>query len=189
MHKIGAYKTYSGKFKDRIIFPFFNYEGILVGYTGRYIGNGEYDDEGNVIPKYRHSYGIEPSSHILFGKLIKDLKLDASTLIITEGSHDAYHLLQQGIAASPTLGFRSPDDNWVLEAIHLGVDKVILAWDNDNTGIDKMVGAKHSLLPRWKEKIPTEVGIFNPNTKFLYQSKFKDFGEYYEWLLKFKKGN
>jgi len=177
MKQIGAYTCDTGRFNDRIIFPFYNHEGKLVGYTGRYIG----DSTDKAIPKYMHSTGIQPSDHILFGELIKELNLDATTLIVTEGSHDAYHLIQKGIAATPSLGFRTPSDNWVLESIALGVEQVVLAWDNDNVGLEKMVGSK-SLYPKWKEKIPTTLGLFHKDTKFLYKSKFKDFGEYYEWL-------
>ena len=172
MEDIEAFKCNNGRFKDRIIFPFHSVDGELRGYTGRYVGSST----DKSIPKYMHSTGIEPSNHILFGSIIKDLKIDASTLIVTEGSHDALHLLQQGIAATPSLGFRTPNDSWVIEAIGLGVDRVILAWDNDQVGMEKMIGTK-SLLPKWQEKIPTELGIFNPKTKWLYTSTFKDFGE------------
>lgn len=179
METIGAYKCNNGRFADRIMFPFYNADGELKGYTGRYVGSST----DKSIPKYMHSTGIEPSNHILFGEIIKELELDTSELIVTEGSQDALCLLAIGIAATPSLGFRTPNDSWVIEAIELGVDKVILAWDNDNTGMDKMVGEKNSLYSKWQDKIPTELGLFHKKTKWLYSSTFKDFGEAYEEVL------
>jgi DNA primase len=179
LQSIDAFKCSRGRFADRIIFPFYNMDNELVGYTGRYVGNST----DKSIPKYLHATGIQPSDHILFGKFIKDMIIDTSTLIVTEGSHDAYHLLQLGIAATPSLGFRTPSDSWVIEAIKLGVDRVILAWDNDNAGIEKMMGIKQSLFNKWEEKIPTTLGIFDSRTKWLYKSNFKDFGEAGELII------
>jgi len=176
---INAFICLRGRFQDRLIFPFYNIDNELVGYTGRYIGNST----DKSIPKYMHSTGIQPSNHILFGKYMKDNNIDTSTLIVTEGSQDALHLLQLGVAATPSLGFRTPSDNWVLEAIKLGTDRVILCWDNDNAGVEKMLGNKQSLFNKWKEKIPTTLGLFDNKTKWLYKSNFKDFGEAGEKII------
>ena len=173
------YKCTRGRFENRIVFPFESLNGQLRGYTARWIG--EMPDKS--FPKYMHSKGIKPSDHILYGKLIRDLGLDASELVVTEGNMDALILIQNGIAATPSLGFRTPSDLWVIEAIQLGVDKVVLAWDNDNAGNENMI----KLYKDWINKIPTELGYYNKKTRNLYKSEYKDFHEYYtEFIDKFK---
>jgi len=176
----GMYKCDVGRYENRVIFPFYSKHGALRGYTSRWLG----DVPNSSFPKYIHSKGIRTSDFILYGKLIYDLGLDASTLVVTEGNMDALILLQNGIAATPSLGFRSPSDLWVIEAIQLGVDKVILAWDNDEAGIKNM----SKQYKNWLDKIPTELGFYNKKTMALYkQEKYKDFHEYYtEFIDKFK---
>jgi len=178
----GMYKCSVGRYENRIIFPFYSKNGSLRGYTSRWLG----DVPNSSFPKYIHSKGIRTSDHILYGKLIKDLQLDASELVVTEGNLDALILIQHGIAATPSLGFRTPSDLWVLESIQLGVDKVILAWDNDEAGLSNM----SKLYKDWLSKVPTQLGYYNPKTQLLYkQEKYKDFHEFYTEFIDKLKGN
>ena len=180
LNDIGAFISRRGRFVDRLVIPFYNSNDELVGYTGRYIGTS--DDKS--IPKYLHATGVQPSNHILFGKYIKDHLLGTSnTLIVTEGTQDALHLLQLGVVATPSLGFRTPNDLFVIEAIELGIDRIVLAWDNDNAGMDKMLNKKANLYGKWNAKLPTTLGIFDNKTKWLYKSTYKDFGEAGEHIV------
>ena len=174
------YKCDIGRYENRIVFPFYSLNGQLRGFTTRWLG----EVPNSSFPKYIHSKGIKTSDHILYGKLIKDLGLDASELVVTEGNMDALILIQNGIAATPSLGFRTPSNLWVLEAIQLGVDKVVLAWDNDTAGHEHM----RKLYKDWTNKFPTELGYYNNRTMSLYkQERYKDFHEYYtEFIAKFK---
>jgi len=177
----GMYKCDVGRYENRIIFPFYSKNGALRGYTSRWLG----DVPNSSFPKYIHSKGIRTSDFILYGELIYKLGLDASELVVTEGNMDALILIQNGIAATPSLGFRSPSDLWVIEAIQLGVEKVVLAWDNDEPGIKNM----KKLYTNWNNKVTTELGFYNKKTMAIYkQEKYKDFHEYYtEFLDKFKR--
>jgi len=182
---VGIFTTETGRFAGRTIIPFYSADDKLVGFTGRLNG----DPADKRVPKYMHVKGIEPSNHIMFGKLIKDLELDCSELIITEGVVDALALLNIGVAASPSLGFRAPNDAFVLECITLGVDSVVLAWDNDHVGLDKMLDTKQtSLFNRWGSKVPTTLGVYHKKVKWLYDSDFKDFGEVPQALLEIMMG-
>jgi len=173
---MGAYICRRGKFANRIIFPFYSITNELVGYTGRIL-------DGYTHPaKYLHATGMDSKSNIITGKLIKNLKLDASELIITEGHMDALHLIQLGVAATPMLGLKAPNDAWTLQAIKLGVERLILCFDNDAPGKERMIG-ESSLLTAFKEKIPTTLGLFDNKTKWLYKSNFKDFGEAGEKII------
>lgn len=177
----GMYKCNVGRYENRIIFPFYSANSKLRGFTSRWLG--VVPNSG--FPKYIHSSGIKTSNHILYGQLIKDLGLDCTELVVTEGNMDALILIQNGIAATPSLGFRTPSDLWVIESIQLGVDKVILAWDNDKSGVEHM----SKLYKDWVEKIPTELGYYNSKTMAIYKTEYKDFHEYYtEFIDKFKQG-
>lgn len=180
MEKAEMYVCNKGRYDNRIIFPFHSLNGALRGYTSRWLG----EVPSNGFPKYIHSKGIRTSDHILYGKLIKDLGLDCTELVVTEGVMDALILLENGIAATPSLGFRTPSDLWAIEAIQLGVDKVVLAWDNDTIGLEHM----SKLYKDWLDKIPTQLGFYNAKTMGIYkQDKYKDFHEYYtEFINKFK---
>ena len=169
----GVYVCNKGRYENRVIFPFYTKNGALVGYTARYL---QKEDEvlDSSFPKYLHAKGIKTSEHILYGKVLSDLKLDTGELVITEGVMDALAFIDRGIAASTSLGFRTPNDLWVIEAIMLGVDKVILAWDGDSAGVEHM----SKLYKAWNDKIPTQLGYYNPKTMLLYkQDKYKDFHE------------
>ncbi len=175
----GMYECHTGRFENRVIFPFYSLNNKLRGFTSRWLGHVP----NSGFPKYIHSTGIKTSNHILYGQLIRDLGLDPSELVVTEGNMDALILLQNGIAATPSLGFRTPSELWVLESIQLGVDKVILAWDNDEAG------HKHTskLYKDWLAKIPTELGYYNKKTMAIYKTEYKDFHEYFtEFIAKFK---
>jgi len=172
----GIYKCNVGRYENRVIFPFYSKNSALRGYTSRWLGHVP----NSSFPKYIHSKGIRTSDFILYGKLIADLRLDASELVVTEGVLDALILIQHGVAATPSLGFRTPSDLWVVEAIQLGVEKIILAWDNDDAGISHM----KKLYKDWSNKIPTELGFYNKKTMMLYkQDKYKDFHELYTEFL------
>ena len=179
IEKAGIYKCDRGRYENRVIFPFYSLNGKLRGYTSRWIG----DVPNSSFPKYIHSKGIKTSDHILYGQLIRDMGIDPSELVVTEGNMDALILIQNGIAATPSLGFRTPSDLWVIESIQLGVDKVILAWDNDEAGSSSM----KKLYKDWNDKVPTQLGYYNPKTLLLYKTEIKDFHEFYtEYLSKFK---
>jgi len=182
LNKCGAYVCNIGRFENRIIFPFVNSYGKLVGYTGRLISS---DSDA---PKYLHSTGIRTNTSILYGKLIKDLSLPTiDGLVLVEGNLDALALIQQGIPATPLLGFKQPTPSFVAEAVELGYDNFVLALDNDDAGHKHMYHKNKeekdvSLLKAWNKQYPTTLGFYSnyPQVRLLYKSKCKDHHELME---------
>ena len=185
LHKCGAYVCNAGRFENRIIFPFMDSHNKLIGYTGRLIS------KDSDAPKYLHSTGIKTNTSILYGKLIKDLSLPTTNgLVLVEGNLDALALIQQGIPATPLLGFKQPTASFVVEAIELGFDNFVLALDNDDAGHKHMYHKNKeekdvSLLKAWNKHYPTTLGFYSayPQVKLLYKSKCKDHHELMERSL------
>jgi len=179
--KAEVYNCTIGRFKDRLIFPFYDLDNNLVGYTGRI--NGDNPNFNNA--KYIHSTGIKTNHSVLYGKLIKELKLDTSKgLVLTEGNLDALTLISKGIPATPLLGFKKPTDNFIVEVIRLGFDEIIIAFDNDEAGLNKMFHRNKeekdlSITKYWRKEYNTTLGFYcdYPLVKLLYKSKYKDFHE------------
>ena len=170
-----------GRYAGRIIFPFYDLNNKLRGYTGRV-----YDKTKAVHPevKYLHSTGIKTNEHVLYGHKIKDLPKDRG-LVLVEGHMDALALIAQGIPATPLLGFKKPTDSFILDVIKLGFDSIIIALDNDEVGIAKMIG-EHNITKEWRKEYKTELGFYcdYQEVKALYRSKMKDHHEVYELLNK-----
>jgi len=179
--KAEVYNCTTGRFKDRLIFPFYDLDNNLVGYTGRINGKNPNFDNA----KYIHSTGIKTNNNVLYGKLIKELELDTSKgLVLTEGNLDALALIAKGVPATPLLGFKSPTDSFIIDVIKLGCDKVILGFDNDEAGRNKMYHVNKeekdlSIAKYWRKEYDTTLGLYcdYPIVKSLYQSKYKDFHE------------
>lgn len=164
--KAGLYISKKGRYENRVIMPFYSKGNVLRGFTSRWIG----EVPNSSFPKYLHSSGIRTSDVILYGQVIVDLKLNPSTLYIVEGNMDSLALLSLGIPATPSLGFRTPSDLWVIESIMLGVDKVVILWDSDSAGSQHMT----KLFKEWNDKIPTTLGYYDEHFSWFYKSKYKD---------------
>ena len=171
------YLCKTGRYKGRVIFPFYDLDNVLRGYTGRVI-----DKETANLPevKYLHSTGIRTNEHVLYGKYVKNLDTTKG-LVLVEGHMDALALIAQGIPATPLLGFKKPTDSFILDVIKLGFDEIIMALDNDEVGISKMIG-EHNITQDWRKEYPTTLGFYcdYPIVKALYRSKLKDHHEVYE---------
>ena len=171
-----------GRFENRIIFPFYDLHSNLIGYTGRLINND------STLPKYLHSTGLKTNVHILYGQLIKELKLSTlDGLVLVEGNLDALALIQQGIPATPLLGFKQPTAQFIAEAIELGFDNFVLALDNDEVGHNHMYHKDKeskdvSLYKIWNSEYPTTLGYYCRYSiiKELYKSNYKDHHELME---------
>ncbi|MEJ8555422.1 DNA primase [Tepidibacter sp. Z1-5] len=152
-------KNYINRFKNRVMFPIFDQSGKVIAFGGRVL-----DDS---LPKYLNS-----SETILFNKrknlyglnfAKKNIKND--TLIIVEGYMDVISLFQYGIKnVVASLGTALTIEQAKL--IKKYVNKVIVAYDNDEAGINATLKA---------------VEIFNEvrlNIKVLNLGKYKDPDEY-----------
>lgn len=120
---------YYDKFRNRVMFPIFDYKGVVIGFGGRVLDDG--------LPKYLNS----PDSEI-FNKRYNLYGLNFSrkhignqkTLILVEGYMDLISLYQFGIKnVVATLGTALTDEQAIL--IKKYADKIILSYDSDSAGV------------------------------------------------------
>jgi DNA primase len=121
---------YFDRFRNRIIFPFFNISGQIVGFGGRRLNE-------NDQPKYLNSpeSRIYKKGNILYGlfQAINSIR-EHKTVIIVEGYFDLLRLVNSGIqnviASSGTALTESQG-----RLIKRYTDSVIIVYDSDDAGI------------------------------------------------------
>jgi len=125
----GGYAT-KGKMLKRFVFPIYNEEGLIHGFSGRDMSNREN------VPKWKHigrkskwiyPYYVPDNNELHIDKEIEESK----SVILVESIGDLLNLHQQGIKnvlvtfgldISPTL---------ICHLISLDVDKIIISFNND----------------------------------------------------------
>ncbi|MCT4509236.1 MAG: DNA primase [Tepidibacter sp.] len=152
-------KKHINRFRNRVMFPIFDQRGKVIAFGGRVLDNS--------LPKYLNS-----SETILFNKrknlyglnfAKKNIKND--TLIIVEGYMDVISLFQYGVKnVVASLGTALTIEQAKL--IKKYTNKVIVAYDNDEAGINATLKAIDILN-----------GV-NLNVKVLNLGKCKDPDEY-----------
>jgi len=178
---VDAYICEKGRYKNRIIFPFYNARDELIGFTARKLS----EDVNFPNAKYLHSTGLVTNQDILLGRLIRDLKLDMSKgLVFTEGNLCAMSLCYNKVPTTPLLGFKVPTTQLIIQAIELEAEQFILAFDNDEVGLSKMFHKDKeqkdlSIYKYWKSEYKTILGFYSEYelVKKLYKSHYKDFHE------------
>lgn len=127
--------NYYDKFRNRVMFPIFDYKGNVIGFGGRVL-----DDS---LPKYLNS----PDSQ-LFNKRNNLYGLNFArkgigndkTLILVEGYMDLISLYQFGIKnVVATLGTALTDNQAAL--IKRFADNMVLSYDSDDAGINATIRA------------------------------------------------
>lgn len=135
------------KFRNRVMFPIFDYRGKVIGFGGRVIDDGK--------PKYLNS----PDSEIfnkrynLYGLNFARKHIgNQKKLILVEGYMDLISLYQFGIKNTvATLGTALTDEQ--AELISRYADTLVLSYDSDQAGINASMRAidileKHGLSVR-----------------------------------------
>nr|WP_314279018.1 DNA primase [uncultured Peptostreptococcus sp.] len=135
------------KFRNRVMFPIFDYRGKVIGFGGRVIDDGQ--------PKYLNS----PDSEIfnkrynLYGLNFARKHIgNQKKLILVEGYMDLISLYQFGIKNTvATLGTALTDEQ--AELISRYADTLVLSYDSDQAGINASMRAidileKHGLSVR-----------------------------------------
>lgn len=123
------------KFRNRVMFPIFDYKGNVIGFGGRVMDDGQ--------PKYLNS----PDSEIfnkrynLYGLNFARKHLgNQKTLILVEGYMDLISLYQFGIKNTvATLGTALTDEQAGL--IKRYADTLVLSYDSDQAGINASMRA------------------------------------------------
>jgi 5S rRNA maturation endonuclease (ribonuclease M5) len=139
--KLGGFKFYvglKGRYHQRIIIPYF-YEGKPFYFQARTLINRD--------PKYlnpsKNLYGIK-TSEILY-PFDKELEY----VMVTEGPLDAMSLRAAGFNATCTQGCKMS----TVQARALKDKKVIIAYDNDESGSEGFCEAKKRLLTQRNPKL------------------------------------
>ena len=120
-------KSYD-KFRNRVMFPIFDYRGNVIGFGGRVL-----DDS---VPKYLNSPDtlIFNKRFNLYGLNFARKEITDRTIVLVEGYMDLISLYQYGIKnVVATLGTALTDQQCML--IKRYADTAIISYDSDDAGI------------------------------------------------------
>jgi len=116
------------RFRDRVMFPIHNQRGIVIGFGGRVIDQGE--------PKYLNSpeTPLFEKGHELYGLFQGRVAIrDAGMVLVVEGYMDVVALAQYGIGyAVATLGTATTP--WQVQKLLRQADNVVYCFDGDAAG-------------------------------------------------------
>ncbi|WP_024620549.1 DNA primase [Metaclostridioides mangenotii] len=122
------------RFRNRVMFPIFDYRGNIIAFGGRTLDNS--------IPKYLNSPEtlIFNKRENLYGLNFARKKIDNRTIILVEGYMDLISLVQYGVEnVSATLGTALTDQQSSL--IKRYVDNVVISYDSDSAGVQATLRA------------------------------------------------
>jgi DNA primase len=116
------------RFRDRIMFPIHNQRGVIIGFGGRIIDQGEpkylNSPETPLFEKGRELYGLFQARAAI---------RDADKVIVVEGYMDVVALAQYGVGyAVATLGTATTP--WQVQKLLRQSDDVIYCFDGDDAG-------------------------------------------------------
>ncbi len=138
---------YYDRFRDRIMFPIYDYRGRIIGFGGRIIDQGE--------PKYLNSPEtvLFQKGHELYG-LYQALKANRKLerVLIVEGYMDVIALFQQGITyAVATLGTATSAHH--IERLVRYTNDIIFCFDGDQAGRTAAWRALQVTLPLMQDDL------------------------------------
>ena len=130
MKDAGLLNQYNGDlFRGRMMIPFFDNTGDIIGYTGRIIGNGE--------PKYLNTPEtlLFNKSRFIFGLAqAKEFIRKSGFVVIVEGNMDVISSHQAGVPeAVATSGTAMTEQH--LKILNRLTDDIRLAYDGDAAGV------------------------------------------------------
>lgn len=151
--------NYFDFFKYRVMFPFIDVRGNIVGFSGRIIG-------GDDNRKYLNTKATTVYNKSTFLYSLNHAKNSGkSTLIMCEGNLDVISMYQAGFKNAVATCGTAMTDSHARNIANLGFKKVILAYDSDDAGqkataramniLDK-VGVSANVLTMQGAKDPDE---------------------------------
>lgn len=116
------------RFRDRVMFPIFNQRGVVIGFGGRVLGDGEpkylNSPETALFEKGREVYGLLQAREAIH---------EAGRILVVEGYMDVVALAQFGVAyAVATLGTATTPIH-VAKLLRL-TNEIVYCFDGDNAG-------------------------------------------------------
>ncbi len=138
---------YYDRFRDRILYPIYDYRGRIIGFGGRIIDQGE--------PKYLNSpeTPLFQKGHELYG-LYQALKINRhlERVLIVEGYMDVIALFQHGISyAVATLGTATSSHH--LQRLFRYTADIIFCFDGDDAGRTAAWRALQVALPLMQDNV------------------------------------
>lgn len=130
MKEAGLLNQYNGDlFRGRMMIPFFDNTGDIIGFTGRIVGDGE--------PKYLNTPEtlLFNKSRFIFGLTqAKEFIRKSGFVVIVEGNMDVISSHQAGVPeAVATSGTAMTEQH--LKILNRLTDDIRLAYDGDNAGV------------------------------------------------------
>jgi DNA primase len=135
-----------GPTRQRIVFPIFDSNGILLNWTGRaYAGQ---DKGSNPEPRYRHPRDEENADRsAIFGEEFWNDRPSRDMLVLCEGAINALACERAGARYIGALSGSAFDKGQVLKLAAFG--RVLIATDVDKAG-DQIAGSLMAALSGWK---------------------------------------
>lgn len=141
----GVVSSKDGKIYDamatRLIFPIFNHNSKVCGFSGRALKDGAF-------AKYKNTSNTEifNKSYILYGiNLLRKARLEKNYALLVEGQMDVIACHQAGFNnAIATLG--TAFNNFHVQTLQRFVDSVVVCFDGDNAGKKAAVRSLEPLL-------------------------------------------
>jgi DNA primase len=160
--KYGLYICQTGKYANRVIFPFWQ-EGELLGFNSRAL-------KSDMSPKYLYA------KHTRIKDVIYPYFEKANEIILVEGVMDALSLVQDGFTAIANLGLSvNFSESKLKTLLKKGVTKIWLMFDNDEAGKKAYSNFFKSEL---KDIFELEFAFKHPLLKEYYKSGAKDYNEF-----------
>jgi DNA primase len=133
------------RFRDRIMFPIHNQRGVVIGFGGRVLGNGEpkylNSPETPLFEKGRELYGLFQARQAI---------RDAGCVLVVEGYMDVVALSQFGVGyAVATLGTATTPFH--VQKLLRQSDRVVFCFDGDAAGQRAAWRALENSLPHLQD--------------------------------------
>lgn len=171
LESLGIYYCDSGRYKNRLIFPFY-YNNKLVAFSSRSL-------DSNEKLKYIHSYGFDSKALVYPYNYIKQLNKDY--VVLVEGVMDSLSLLSLGIPSIPNFGVAmNIGQQKIVTLLELGVSTIYIMLDRDEAGGKAMVEFLNNKKLKEYFEIKPAIQLDNIYVQKFYKTNVKDFSEFYE---------
>lgn len=167
LSKFGMFTCNTGRYADRVVFPFFENKSI-VGFTTR--ANFECNT------KYLHSRGFNNGETLYPLDVLKATK--SNVVVLVEGIIDCITLWEMGIPSICNFGVANHfTPTKISKLLSCGVEEIVVAMDKDEAG-KKAEEELIIILKDLEEFKVTKGSSYTPLNDF-YNCESKDINEYY----------
>jgi|GEM_PF-3885443 len=163
IQRLDLYICRTGMYRDRVIFPYRDYQDNIVGFNTRAL-------LPNMMPKYKYS------KHLPIKDLIYPKVYQTDHIVLVEGIMDAISMQQDGIPAIMNFGVNVAFSSKKVKTLYAqGVETIYIAFDNDEAGVE---GIKKYFDSWVSDFFELKVGMEHPKLKPFYLSKCKDYNDF-----------